>query len=52
MAPCPADIEVHQKVELQDAKLTEVQQNAFKELCDEFKDIFSMIQVILGKHLC
>ena len=31
-----ADIEVHSKVELQDAKVTEAQQNAFKELCNEF----------------
>ena len=38
----PADIEVHQKVELQDADITEVQQNAFKELCNEFKYIFSI----------
>ena len=37
-----ADIEVHQKLELQDADVTEVQQNAFKELCNEFKDIFSI----------
>ena len=37
----PGDIEVHRKVELQDAEVTEVQQNAFKELCNEFKDIFS-----------
>ena len=38
----PVDIEVHQKVELQDADVTEVQQNAFKELCNEFKDIISI----------
>ena len=38
----PTDIEVHQKLELQDANVTEVQQNAFKELCNEFKDIFSI----------
>ena len=38
----PADIEVHRKVKLQDADITEAQQNAFKELCNEFKDIFSM----------
>ena len=37
----PADIEVHRKVELQDADITEEQQNAFKELCTEFNDIFS-----------
>ena len=32
----PADIEVHQKVELQDADVAEEHQNAFKELCKEF----------------
>ena len=32
-----ADIEVHRKVELQDGDITEAQQNAFKELCNEFK---------------
>ena len=42
----PADIDVHRKVELQDAEVTEAQQNAFKELCDEYKDIFPQIQVI------
>ena len=38
----PADIEVHQKIELQDANVSEEQQNIFKELCNEFKDIFSV----------
>ena len=38
----PTDIEVHQKVELQDADVSEEHQNAFKELCKEFKDIFSV----------
>ena len=38
----PADIDVHQKVELQDAEVSEEHQNAFKELCNEFKDIFSV----------
>ena len=33
----PVDIEVHRKVELQDGNVTEVQQYAFKELCNEFK---------------
>ena len=37
----PADIDVHRKVDLQDAEVTKGQQNAFKELCDEYKDIFS-----------
>ena len=45
----PADIEVHQKVELQDADITEAQQNAFKELCNEFKDIFSIDSSDIGK---
>ena len=35
----PADIDVHRKVDLQDAEVTE-EQNAFKELCDAYKDIF------------
>ena len=38
----PADMDVHQKVELQDAEVSEKHQNAFKELCAEFKDIFSV----------
>ena len=29
-------------MKLQDADITEAQQNAFKELCNEFKDIFSI----------
>ena len=36
----PADIDVHRKVELQDAEVTKEQQKAFKELCNEYKDIF------------
>ena len=36
----PTDIDVHRKVDLQDADITEEPQNAFKELCDEYKDIF------------
>ena len=36
-----ADIEVHRKVELQDADITEAQKNTFKDLCVEFNDIFS-----------
>ena len=40
---------MHRKVELQDADVTEVQQNAFKELCNEFKDIFSIDSSDIGK---
>ena len=35
------DIEVHRKVELQDADITHEQRKAFKDLCTEFSDIFS-----------
>ena len=37
----PANIKVHRKVELQDTDITKAQQNAFKDLCIEFNDIFS-----------
>ena len=43
------DIEIHRKVELQDAEITEAQQNASKELCNEFKDIFSTDSSDVGK---
>ena len=45
----PADIEVHQKVELQDTEVSEEHQNAFREPCDEFKDIFSVDLSDIGK---
>ena len=45
----PADIEVHRKVELQDADITDEQQKAFKDLCTEFSDIFSTDSGDIGK---
>ena len=45
----PADIDVYQKVELQDAEVSEEHQKAFKELCNEFKDIFSVDSSDIGK---
>ena len=45
----PTDIEVHRKVDLQDADITETQQKAFKGLCTEFKDIFSVDSGDIGK---
>ena len=48
----PADIEVHQKVTLQDADITEAQRNAFKDLCTKFKDVFSTDSSDIGKPLC
>ena len=37
----PADVEVHQKVNLQNAKVTEEDLQKFKKLCEEYDDIFS-----------
>ena len=45
----PADMEVHRKIELQDADITEAQRNAFKDLCIEFSDIFSTDSSDIGK---
>ena len=45
----PADIEVHRKVELQDANITDEQWQAFKDLCMEFIDIFSTDSGDIGK---
>ena len=45
----PADIDVHRKVDLQDAEITKEHQEAFKELCDEYKDIFSTDSSDIGK---
>ena len=38
----PADIEVHRKINLQDADVSDEHQKAFQDLCHEFKDIFSV----------
>ena len=45
----PADIEVHRKVELQDADITVAQWKAFKDLCTEFNYIFSTDPGDIGK---
>ena len=45
----PADTDVHRKVILQDADISEEHQNAFKELCIEFKDIFLVDSGDIGK---
>ena len=44
-----ADIDVHCKVELQDADVSEDHQNAFKELCNEYNDIFLVDLSDIGK---
>ena len=45
----PANIEVHRKVELQDADITDDQRKACKDLCTEFSNIFSMDSGDIGK---
>ena len=37
-----ADIDINRKDDLQDTEITKEHQEAFKELCDEYKDIFSV----------
>ena len=45
----PADVEVHRKVELRDADITDEHRKAFKDLCTEFSDIFSTDSGDIGK---
>ena len=45
----PTDIEVHRKINLQDADVSDEHKNAFKELCHEFKDIFLVDLGDIGK---
>ena len=45
----PTDIDIHRKVNLQDAEITKEQQKAFKKLCSEYKDIFSIDYGDIGK---
>ena len=45
----PADVEVHQKVNLQDAEITEENLQQFKQLCKEYDDIFSKDSTDIGR---
>ena len=45
----PADIEIHRKVELRDANITDEHRQAFKDLCIEFNDIFLEHSGDIGK---
>ena len=40
---------MHQKIKLQDVNVSDEQQNAFKALCNELKDIFSVDSGDIGK---
>ena len=44
-----ADIDVHRNGDLQGAEITKEHQETFKELCDEYKDIFSVDSGDIGK---
>ena len=44
-----ADVEVHQKVNLQDAEITEEDLQQFKEVCKEYDDIFSKDSTDIGR---
>ena len=45
----PTDIDVHRKVDLQDAEVQEEQEEAFTGLCNEYRDIFSVDSGDIGK---
>ena len=45
----PADIDIHRRVELQDADISEEHKQAFRDLCTEFTDIFSTDSGDIGK---
>ena len=45
----PADIDVHRKVKLKDAEISDKQRQAFKDLCRECIDIFSTDSGDIGK---
>ena len=45
----PADVEVHRKVNLQDAKVTVENLQTFKELCEKYEDIFSKDITDIGR---
>ena len=45
----PADVDVHRKVQLMDAEVTEECRKRFKTICDEFQDIFSKDATDIGK---
>ena len=49
MITSPADIDIHRKVDLQDAEVKKEQQKVFKKLCSEYKDIYSIDFSDIGK---
>ena len=45
----PADVNEHRKAELQDAVVTEKERNQFKQLCEEFTEVFSKSSKDIGR---
>ena len=45
----PAEVEVHRKVELQDADVNDEHKKQFENLCEEYNDIFSKDSSDLGR---
>ena len=45
----PADVEEHRKAELQDAVVIEKERNPFRQLCEEFTEVFSKSSEDIGR---
>ena len=45
----PADVDIHRKVKLQDAKVLDKYKEEFEKLCEEYDDIFSKDSSDIGK---
>ena len=45
----PTDVDIHRKVQLQDAEVLDHYKKEFEELCEEYKDIFSKDPSDIGK---
>ena len=45
----PTDVEVHRKVNLQDAKVTVENLQMFKDLCEKYEDILSKDSTDIGR---
>ena len=46
----PTDVDIHRKVQLQDAEVLDHYKKEFEELCEEYKDIFSKDPSDIGEN--
>ena len=46
----PADIDVHRKVELKNAEVSEEDRKAFEEICKRYEDVFLVDSTDIGKY--